>query len=1684
MLEELVKNKKTKYEIDLNSDKNYSCWILKEMKKDKNNQKLLDNKNIISYGALSLYLQKINIKKRKANSKYYEIRLSNLSNDIFPFERNPEINFIYYNSNKENLFGSNIYEKKNSSNLDIKYEEYKKNIINSDIPEMILYKYKYDNNLFQEIIDDSDDEANFIFNIIKSQNKIINLSNNKIIKCINSLLDKHKKELYDIPFISQKKSALYKDLFTEEEVITILSLYDALYIQFKLKQKKIIKLFNQTLLKTNNRYKIDYSYINNAQNELDLDLALSYIGFLITIFNNNSKNKFCNSLMDININLNSKKLLQTILEDECDKITEQFCLSTEDVVYNLKVLKKEITGELKEPNNECQLMDICLNKVNELSQKNKKYHPIHLLQKAINFQIISLASHPYIAKIIFETYFKIVTISTSPTEKGKSILNSLHPSYRCKRIENCSVEKLITVMKNNENNFSELYLDIEKCENEGLINVKFDIDLTNKNIEDLVSLLNKAINGFFEEKKEINNIKNFDNMSESDENESTKNKLDYKKNVLARKIIIKNMIIQKEFTQKYFINYIKKKLHNIAEKLLIRKISKKFYSIITRKYIKNENGKNDDDTYYYSIFFLNQNTFCCISIDKNKKIKYHNIFKSYFVDNQIDQNKKLSEINELKKEFLKHRPKYIILGINNIASFQLIEYLKENFSKKLIYSDYLSLLSKPKYYENNFNDEEYYYHNIALDQFKFTVDPLYFFIENYNFKYEKNLILNLKLDPLQNQINDISLLNYCLETQIRSVININKLKFPKEKNAPENYFCFMNGLGPLTGKIIEDNKNAKSIEDIQEFMKKNIFKNFQEFLNNENDMEIDSDYPYNSYNNIYNLNEEDIFNKVINSFYPLKVNSIHNVMVNDVDIINNNVNCFLFYNENIFKCKLPFNKIPDFIVEKEIYFQKYRIILCKIIDIKINENEYLIILTNKLEDLEYCNELSSIEEESYLNKNVTHFNIKKDEDYKLPSIEKLKNIINIHKDKNNKFLKNRVEDRFLKNICLEEIKKEIISSDDYGRFYFRPSFLGENHLFLTFKIIESLTLNYDILIDNNKKYILNDIEYQSIDEIVTNFANKLLKTINEFKTHKFFKSPNQMKLVFNSVFDNINNKTNNFNKNYYKDYIILCFMEDSPNYGLLFTITQNNNYIIDYIEFLTNGYNFHNIFFENISLVLDYYNENYEKDYYKEFIYNQIIYNIHSQIEDIDMVYDSFTNEKELENINWNFNEQRNEYNNNNKFLGKKVNNSDNFNGWKKENDISQDDNSSNAWGDFNSNMNNSNNNLYNNQNKKENNKYNKYSNNKNDDIYWNNENNNNNNFDSLWNNNEYSNKNVNENENFWEDTKNIKYNNNQKKDFNENDTDIISSEKIQNNNQLFNMEENKNNYLFNNNDLNDENYNIKKNNFQDNSNNKNILDIKEKNKYNDNNNNNIVSNFSWGTEQNNKEEEKMKEEKNENNKSNNINNDYILSNNNNGWENFKNKENEDESHFDNLKSQNNICSFYNKNKIENYNKNNLINDKNSFNDRDIKYGIYNINNLNLNKNKINEQIFNCSNNKFYKNPFNNNNNFNKKINYNNFNNNRNHNSSNDNSNNTFSFNNNNNSFHSRANKKNNKSKKGNWKDELYNNEGKEDIKDESEGNVVEFENANIFGGFNLGRDNSKNKDENKDNQEEKDKII
>ena len=81
------------------------------------------------------------------------------------------------------------------------------------------------------------------------------------------------------------------------------------------------------------------------------------------------------------------------------------------------------------------------------------------------------------------------------------------------------------------------------------------------------------------------------------------------------------------------------------------------------------------------------------------------------------------------------------------------------------------------------------------------------------------------------------------------------------------------------------------------------------------------------------------------------------------------------------------------------------------------------------------------------------------EENKLIQIENLKNVVNYQKNLSECYLKklNEEENEYIKNIFLEEIKKDFISIEESGKFLFRPSFLGADNLILTLSFCENLT---------------------------------------------------------------------------------------------------------------------------------------------------------------------------------------------------------------------------------------------------------------------------------------------------------------------------------------------------------------------------------------------------------------------------------------------------------------------------------------------------------------------------------------------------------------------------------------------------------------------------------------------------
>ena len=155
------------------------------------NQKLFLENNINN---------KLNLKNNIINKKNMELQSINV--DIFPKERqggssnyfNTELN-TYGNiqiDSSTNLPG-NIFEK----NKDI--------IFANDIPEMLLYKYNYDIELYNESLKDIDYEVEWMYdylNMGKYTKKQIDPT--EIKTCLKNLLTTHKVNKQDIPYILAK----------------------------------------------------------------------------------------------------------------------------------------------------------------------------------------------------------------------------------------------------------------------------------------------------------------------------------------------------------------------------------------------------------------------------------------------------------------------------------------------------------------------------------------------------------------------------------------------------------------------------------------------------------------------------------------------------------------------------------------------------------------------------------------------------------------------------------------------------------------------------------------------------------------------------------------------------------------------------------------------------------------------------------------------------------------------------------------------------------------------------------------------------------------------------------------------------------------------------------------------------------------------------------------------------------------------------------------------------------------------------------------------------------------------------------------------------------------------------------------------------------------------------------------
>ena len=1308
---------------------------------------------------------KLNINQNLNNINQNNMELQNINEDIFPKER----------------LDLHINNKLNSNNsINNIFVENKKIIINEDIPEMILYKYNYDLNLYKESLNDIDYETEWLYDFMKIEKTIKREKEikNQIKNCLKTILIEYKVKKCDIPFIIANKQNLYENYFTQSQIVDILSVHDAEFLRLQKKRKRIINIYNyiikdveSNLCKNISNY-FKKEYILEAKNESELDLIEAQLGILTFVYQSveidENYKKLINYDLLSNLNIDFT-LLNKIKDDKLNDILKKFALSPEQVVHNLKIIKGELNSDLIQPPfDNCSLGDLCKEKISEMSGKYTS--ALELSKISLEYYILLLSSNPYIFKLINEKLFKMSTLSTSPTEKGKDILTSLHPSYHCKRINNILISSFFEEKNENiyniyTNELGDLYLDIEKCVNNGLIRCDINTGInqieTSGEIKEIIELLDKAING-------TNN-----------NNNEEKNK----KNKKARNLAIRNMILSKHFSRGFFLNYIKNELHNYSEKYIIKKISSEFFSLISRNYF---DQNLDEYSYIISILYNNQKKyFKCLCLDSNYNIKL--IMKLEY----LWKNEKLSEasitatlnlskeVSQFNKLITATKPKAIIIDVSNLECYKMINYIRNRFrDSNLIYSDYISKIQKLKEIEITEDQEN----KQAIDQVKYIISPVNQIIDLWNYKYKDNLLLNLSFHPQQENIKDTSFFSYALESQIIRVVNSKGILLSKLSKYSYNIFNFICGLGPCSSSIIINNlNNPFIIKDSLKQTNPNIYQNISPFI--KESMILKNNYIYNLKNNDnkFSLVKLEVFYSMIKDSIFFKKYCLCNAIVSDIDTKNQVINCILLRDCNSIRAILKFSNIDENIQNYQKFFYPQRIILCKIIDIKLRHHSYEILLSNKNDDLISVKDFFLENEKN--SKILDKFSINEEEDFTIKEIKKLKEIqkYDLEKEPKSKLLKysiiNMENEQFLMNSSYNNIKK-FFGCYKSVEYRIRPSFLGENHLTLTFRLIEDIFLNYDIEISkieldnynsNNEKtymiqYKIEDIYYKSLNELVDIFATKMAKKIKDFKKNEYFRGPGEIINLLFQIFNIKNNQMNvkeiNDNKmdieknndivkyNDMMNDIVLGFMRESPEYGILFTKTNNEyNYCIDFIKILFNGYLFHGKIFNTLYDLINFYKDVHRTNHYQNFIKRQFICNFHSQIEEIDEQYTGFdgpdpnlkkftdnyiqTNEmKDLKedllfpnsNSNINFDSF-----NNTDFLGKKRKSDNNIdNGWDNENqniDINifemNDINDNDNWADiYNKKNNQFNNNGFNNNNSFIENKKNININSNNNNIY------------------------------------------------------------------------------------------------------------------------------------------------------------------------------------------------------------------------------------------------------------------------------------------------------------------------------------------------------------------------------
>ena len=456
---------------------------------------------------------------------------------------NKDDNFIEYPEERKNKYFPIEKQDIGIEQLEYYTSKEEKIIVNADYPERLVTRYKIDDlkNLSEEI----KEEVEWIC----EQKGYKDFHTKK--KKINTLLELFKKDFLDIPYIITYRFYLFKHDFLINELWEIFEL-DYEYQKLAELRKSVMNKFSalQPYLNEKIYNNMKEKYINNAKSIQGLNSMLNYINYNIDKYlpkDTKPDNEF---LLPVR-----KTFLDKKFNSKLEKVAELFCLNTNDIAYNLELIKnnENLSKLLHPPVPKCSLSDM----IKELKIENISQSKI--MDSMCNIKAKEMMSHPYIKEYIYDNLRNICYVSTTPTEEGNKKLDVFNPSFRVKRIKERPVKSFS----------DDLFLEASQKEKEKLIEINIEIKQDPNSIITLTKLFNQTLNN-----EQTNHLENKDtelNSGNKREKEDVENDFNYNLNKKSDWYILRENIIKKflDMASKQFVVDIKKELQEKAQNFVI-----------------------------------------------------------------------------------------------------------------------------------------------------------------------------------------------------------------------------------------------------------------------------------------------------------------------------------------------------------------------------------------------------------------------------------------------------------------------------------------------------------------------------------------------------------------------------------------------------------------------------------------------------------------------------------------------------------------------------------------------------------------------------------------------------------------------------------------------------------------------------------------------------------------------------------------------------------------------------------------------------------------------------------------------------------------------------------------------------------------------------------------------------------